>query len=69
MLITRTSPLTGLTTTLDLPITQDQLERRAAGALIQHAFPHLEPWQREFIMTGYTQADWAVLFPPEDEGA
>jgi hypothetical protein len=68
MLITRRSPLTGKVNTLDLPVTQAQLDEfqaRNRGRLIQQIFPDLTSSQREFIKTGYTQADWDALFPPE----
>lgn len=69
MLITRTSPRTGKPTTLDLPVTLEQLSAYALnrGLLIQHAFPDLTPGEREFIKTGFTEADWAAMFPPEDD--
>jgi hypothetical protein len=34
---------------------------------IQDIFPDLTAGQREFIFTGYTEEDWATLFPPEEE--
>ena len=70
MNITRTSPLTGRITTMDLPVTQDQLDEFAAPGrrrLVQDIFPDLTRDQREFIKTGYTAEDWARLFPPEDD--
>jgi hypothetical protein len=35
--------------------------------LIQDALPHLDNEEREFLMTGYTPEDWAIMFPPEEE--
>lgn len=68
--ITRKSPLTGKVNTMDLDVTQDQLDRfnnrRANGELIQHIFPNLTDVEREFILTGYTAEDWAKMFPPEE---
>ena len=69
MNITRISPLTGRATTMDLPVTQDQLDELASRGprrLIQEIFPDLSASEREFIKTGYTQADWDKLFPPEE---
>jgi hypothetical protein len=65
MKLTRISPLTNRATTLDLDITPDQLDAWAQGMLIQQAFPHLTPAEREFIHTGYTAEDWVKMFPPE----
>ena len=69
MIITRISPLTGRAATMDLPVTQDQLDEFAASRrtrLIQDIFPGLSADEREFIMTGYTRDDWDKLFPPEE---
>ena len=62
MKITRTSILTGITRTIDLPITQEQLDAWENGMLVQNAFPHLTPDQREFIMTGITADEWDFAF-------
>ena len=68
MNITRKSPLTGKVTIMDLPVTVAQLELwQVKRVLIQDAMPQLTNEQREFIMTGYTPEDWAVMFPPEEE--
>jgi hypothetical protein len=56
--VTRTSLATGVTRTLDLPITQEQLDRYEAGELLQHAFPDLRKEDREFIKTGITAEEW-----------
>lgn len=67
MQISRVSPLTGKTNTMDLPITEEQLGRwQRREGLIQNIMPELTPDQREFLMSGYTKEDWDTLFPPED---
>jgi hypothetical protein len=67
MRISRISPLTGKKNTMDLPVSLDQLLRwMHGGMLIQDAFPHLTPAEREFIKSGYIQADWDAIFPPEE---
>ena len=63
MLITKRSPLTGLENTLDLPITQQQLNRFWGGELVQDVFPDLSAGAREFLMTGFTEEDWNKMFP------
>lgn len=64
MLVRRISPLSG-PHTMDLPVTQEQLDRYySGGGLIQDVFPDLTKAQREFLMTGYTEEDWARMFPP-----
>ena len=62
MLITRTSPFTGQEHTLDLPITEEQLEKWQGGVLIQNAMPHLTADEREFLMTGITAEEWNHAF-------
>lgn len=60
--ITRTSILTNITRTLNLPVTQDQIDAWQAGELIQFACPALSPSQREFLMTGITDDEWDDTF-------
>ena len=68
MEITRTSILSNVTRTLDLPVTQEQLDNYANGALLQNAFPHLSAGDREFIKTGITNEEWDAQFSDEGEG-
>lgn len=65
MRITRTSMVSGETNTLDLPVTCEQLAAWQGGELIQVVFRHLPPWDREFILSGTTRAEWDAMFPPE----
>jgi hypothetical protein len=68
MKITKISPRTGKENTLDLPVTRQQIDDwKNSRFLIQDAFPDLTPGQREFLMTGYTEEDWEILFPPEED--
>jgi hypothetical protein len=67
MKVERKSPLTGNVSTMDLPITQEQLDRWKSGELIQNVFPRLTADEREFLLTGYTAEDWATLFNGDDE--
>jgi len=64
MLITRQSLISGITRTLEIPVTAAQLCVWQTGTHIQDAMPELEPAQREFIMTGITDEEWSEL--PED---
>lgn len=67
MQITKRSPLTGKDNTMDLPISENQMKLWKSGfGLIQDIMPELTPEQREFLISGSTPEDWAVLFPPED---
>lgn len=68
MKITKRSPLTGIEHTMELAITQEQLsEWQLGGGLVQEIMPNLTPAEREFLMTGYTQADWDAMFPEGDD--
>ena len=59
MKITRTSPFTGITRTLELPVTFQQISRYQSGeGYIQDIFAHLTPGEREFILTGITDEEW-----------
>jgi hypothetical protein len=62
MLITRISPFSGNTISLDIPVTQAQLDAWASGSLIQDAMPNLSADEREFIMTGITAQEWDDMF-------
>ena len=58
MKITRTSPFSGVENTLEIPCTQEQLDRWKAGEFIQRAMPDVSAELREFIMTGITPEEW-----------
>lgn len=58
MEITRTSLVSGVTRTLDLPISIEQWRSYQSGTLIQEALPHLSPDEREFLMTGIYGGEW-----------
>lgn len=62
MLITRNSPFTGTTITINIDVTQAQLDAWKSGTLIQDAMPNLSADEREFIMTGITAEEWEELF-------
>jgi len=61
MEITRTSAMTGITRTLDLPITAEQIAKYEQGALLQDAFRNLNREEREFYKTGMTQEEWDAM--------
>lgn len=72
--ITKTSMLSGITRTLVIEqYEQDEFDNRLIAyekgtALIQDAFPELSESQREFILSGATDAEWDEYFgEPEDE--
>ncbi|MHA1234949.1 MAG: hypothetical protein ACTSQL_07675 [Promethearchaeota archaeon] len=62
MEITRKSVFTGITSTMDLDVTEDQLYNYENGELLQNAFPNLPAEEREFIKTGVTPKEWNDMF-------
>ncbi len=61
MKVTRKSLISGKAHTMELPVSQHQLNTYHAGtANIQDVFPHLTAAQREFIKTGITPEEWAA---------
>ena len=70
MNITRTSLLSNITRTIDIPVTPEQLEAwRIRGVHIQDAMPNLTPDQREFFLTGITKEEWDAEFGEDDESS
>ena len=61
MLITKTSMFTNKTSSMEIDVTQDQLDAWQNGMLIQDAMPNLTDDEREFIMNGTTPQDWELL--------
>jgi uroporphyrinogen-III synthase len=66
MQYTRKSQLTGIHHTLDLNITNEQLDRFYSGEAVQKVFPHLPAHEREFILTGITKEEWDEQFGTTD---
>lgn len=67
MIITKTSTMTGLTNTMELDITQQQIEQWEGGMLIQNAMPNLTLDEREFIISGITSSEWSVAYGDMEE--
>ncbi len=58
----------GVTRTLDLPVTEAQLSAWESGTLIQLAMPQLSADDREFVMTGVTTQEWSNEFGEDGQG-
>lgn len=68
MKITRTCPFTGNVNTLEINVTQEQLNSWQNGhLLIQDAMPNLSADEREFIKTGITSEQWENLFEKAED--
>ncbi len=53
--------MTGKINTMEIEVTQKQIEQWKNGMLIQDAMPNLTPDEREFIMSGVTSSEWKAL--------
>ena len=63
MLITKVSQLSGKKSSMELDVTQEQLDLYAEGVkYVQDVFPNLNPSEREFLMTGITPNEWDGVF-------
>lgn len=63
MRVTKRDPFSGKINTMDLNITEEEIDRwRDGSELIQNAFPHLTADQREFLMTGIMPDEWDKAF-------
>lgn len=68
MKIERRCPFSGVNSTLEIDITEDQLSTYLDSDVpIQNMFPHLTPDEREFIKTGITASTWDQIFSEECE--
>ena len=66
MEITKTSPFTGKEHTMDIAVTQEQLNAWSNGELIQHAMPNLTADEREFIKTGIAPGEWEDMLGDDE---
>lgn len=72
MKIARKSSISGKTNVMDLPVTQEQIDRcwslsPTGTEHIQNVFPDLSADQREFLKTGITPEEWEAEFGSFDE--
>lgn len=68
--INRKSDLTGKVNSMDLPVTEQQLQAwlgtpEQPGQLIQHVMPHLSLDQREFLISGCDDEEWKKVVGEE----
>jgi len=61
MEITKECRITGDTNTMDIPVTQEQLDAWTNGMLIQDAMPDLTADHREFLISGTTPEMWSKM--------
>lgn len=62
MRISRKSVLTGHIHTMELNVTQSQIDKWQGGELIQNVIPNLSASEREFLINGITPKEWEDIF-------
>ena len=62
MLISKISDMSNKMHTMDIDVTDEQLQDWREGTAIQDAMPNLTPDEREFIKTGITPKEWDEMF-------
>jgi len=50
---------------MDLPITQEEIDRWQGGEMIQVVWPDLTDNERLFLIDGATQEEWDAQWPEE----
>ena len=58
MFVRKKSMFSGEWNTMDIPVTQSQIDDWESGTLIQDAMPNVSVDQREFLKTGVTPEEW-----------
>jgi hypothetical protein len=69
MQVTKFSIISGLQRTVELPVTPEQLNRIAAGELVQIVCPDLSADEREFLISGAWDDEWDNLFAGKESFA
>ena len=67
MMISKISDMSNKMHTMDIDVTDEQLQDWRDGTAIQDAMPNLTPDEREFIKTGITPKEWAFLGDDEND--
>tara|TARA_R100001163_G_C5046878_1_gene184093 strand:- start:1289 stop:1489 length:201 start_codon:yes stop_codon:yes gene_type:complete len=65
MIIKKKSMFSGEWNTMDIPVTQSQIDDWESGTLIQDAMPNISAEDREFLKTGVTPEEWINTFGSE----
>lgn len=68
MKITRTSVISGITRTFDIPVDPEDMAAYKNGTNIQYAMPYLSDNDREFILSGITPDEWDAAFAHTEDG-
>lgn len=58
--------MSGKVTSMEIDVTEEQMNDWKRGALIQDAMPTVSADEREFILTGITPKEWNTIFGDEE---
>ena len=67
MQITRTSTLSGITRTMEIDVEPHEYKAWEDGQMIQYSMPHLTVSEREFLISGVTDDEWAEMMVVTDD--
>ena len=62
MIVRVLNRLTGKHNEMDLDVTEEQIRRFENCEFVQNVFPHLNPTEREFLITGMSEAEQKEIF-------
>ena len=62
MIVRVLNRLTGKHNEMDLDVTEEQIRRFENGEFVQNVFPYLNPTEREFLITGMSEAEQKEIF-------
>lgn len=62
MIVRVLNRLTGKHNEMDLDVTEEQIRRFENGEFVQNVFPNLTPTEREFLITGMSEAEQKEIF-------
>ena len=67
MKVRKKSQLTGVVHEMEIPVTEEQLILWGEGNLIQDVMPNLSDNEREFLISGITEAEWDERIKDDEE--
>jgi hypothetical protein len=66
MICERRSLISGIIRTLDLPVTEEQIQAWEQGVSIQEAMPNLSAAQQLFVLSGTYDSDWESTYEDDE---
>lgn len=62
MIVRRLNRMTRQYNEMNLDVTEEQIRRFEAGGFVQNVFPELSATEREFLITGMSEAEQKEIF-------